>query len=992
MPGHHHRAGALKQSNKKNKRSKSSKRSLARSAGGKVANGKSGSTSLLERQIQQSKTDRRHRQEQIRRNKRDEILRKRRGITAASTTTHASGAITGGPPARVVGIIALGVNVSSDASLHLEERLRHFLAQGSDHQVRTHDGNEQATWTVKHNVHKKDGLLTLLTCQTAFASHYQESSDTKEDNDDGASVLAALDLARIADLLVFVVDGNGPILPHGSKHFVDDDPILDMQIGMGGDARSTTTGGGRTTTTSGSTKWDHLISDRGDRILTALKAQGLPTILTVLAHTQPDALQTMEQQQHEMNDHDQMTFQSVKSVRRSSVKRRLDLKKYVSRFATTEFGSGNDKVVEVDLSSFSSSQSQVGTMEEDIPAVNRVQDTSTALTTSALSSPASFIRTVCSMSCSPSKWVANSPRTYLLSDCFEYNEASKELSIKGYLRGIAPMDVHSLLHIPCLGTFAPVSISKQEPPIVLQRRQKHKKSNIATDVSMEDQSNNILVADAEQQDSLNMFATPDALTGEQNLIGFDDEDMEEKDEEEDGPISRPAGWSDYQSAWLDAVEDEDEAEAKDRGELAEELNLKKTDASVGMNDIDLEDANDISQTERQSLIEQRKKEQTEHEEFPDEVQVGEDDKACERFARYRSLKSFKKSIWDPKESLPESYATVYHISSFKATQRTVMNDMKETIRAADSTLGNFFGKSPREPTDEDEHMVSENSDEESFDPLEGCVPSGTYVKVTLGGIAKESMSRVSPKSLLTAVALLEHENKVSVLHMGLCQTAKMASNLEDGDGDENESVPIKSKDTLTFRCGWRTWQARPIFSQNNLNCNKHKFERFLPTGGAYFAASVFGPVTYTPCPVLVFRDGRQIQQQDDGQGGRVDLVVAGTMMNADADRIVVKRIVLTGYPVRVHKRHATVKYMFYNPDDVKWFKPAELHTKHGLRGNIIQSVGEHGTMKCLFNAPIKQHDTVCLPLYKRVYPKYYVEDKNPTDGTTTESKTSLVVR
>jgi hypothetical protein len=54
----------------------------------------------------------------------------------------------------------------------------------------------------------------------------------------------------------------------------------------------------------------------------------------------------------------------------------------------------------------------------------------------------------------------------------------------------------------------------------------------------------------------------------------------------------------------------------------------------------------------------------------------------------------------------------------------------------------------------------------------------------------------------------------------------------------------------------------------------------------------------------------------------------------------------------------------------QWFKPAELVTKHGLQGNIIDSVGDHGTMKCLFNAPIKQHDTVCINLYKRIYPKY----------------------
>lgn len=55
---------------------------------------------------------------------------------------------------------------------------------------------------------------------------------------------------------------------------------------------------------------------------------------------------------------------------------------------------------------------------------------------------------------------------------------------------------------------------------------------------------------------------------------------------------------------------------------------------------------------------------------------------------------------------------------------------------------------------------------------------------------------------------------------------------------------------------------------------------------------------------------------------------------------------------------------------LKWFQPAGLSTKHGLQGNIIQSVGDHGVMKCLFNAPIKQHDTVCLPLYKRVFPKF----------------------
>lgn len=899
MPGHHHRSGSLKQQNKKNKRSKSSKRSLSRAAGGKV-NGRANSQKAA---FAQSKADRRNKLQQKRDAKRAELLKTKR-----------MQGVSGLPPSRVVGVISLG------GSEEIEEKFRTAILEGCDKSEKTLMENPNATITAKFDVHKKDGSLTILTNSTAFRHHYENS------NEIDAAVQSALDLCRVCDTIVFVVDGDEP-------KFND---ILDMQIG-GDDGASFKS------SKSQRPDYDHLVSEKGDSILHAIKAQGLPSLLTVLTYTSSE--------DHEA---DFMSVKSAKSVRRAKTKRSLNLKKYVSRFANTEFGPNNDDVLEINISHlYATADMEVA----DEPTTTKREDI------------AALVRALCTKAASPPKWVAESPRPFILSDSYQYDPSTSELKICGYVRGKIPFSVHRLVHVTGVGTFGCKAIEKSQNPMA--------RAGTAMDSTPP-----VVIAKASECEPLDMFATPDALDGEQNLVGFDDDDdcVDEAANDQGGAekqkFARPAGWSDYQAAWLDAVDDVGADDAGfDHGELADELN-KKSSASVATNAMDMDDANDVTAEEKRLLREQRKKEETEHQEFPDEVEVDEDENARDRYARYRSLKSFKKTHWDPKENLPESYSTIYTFSNFKATQRSVMQDMMDVADAATAMEGQFgFAAGAKAKPSEDVEMDDSSEDE---DLLDGCVPSGSYVTITLERVTPVNMNEVSPKSLLVAVALLPHENKVSVLHAGLSQSAGCTV---------DEDLPVKSKDVLTFRCGWRTWKTRPVFSQNNLNCNKHKFERYMPKNGAFFAATFFGPVTYTPCPVLVFR------QQE---GKPKELCAAGSMLGADADRIVVKRIILTGYPVRVHKRHATVKYMFYNPDDVKWFKPAGLWTKHGLNGHIIQSVGEHGTMKCLFNAPIKQHDTVCLPLYKRIFPKFASETAEDGVGSENRSvkgpKQVLVVR
>ena len=70
--------------------------------------------------------------------------------------------------------------------------------------------------------------------------------------------------------------------------------------------------------------------------------------------------------------------------------------------------------------------------------------------------------------------------------------------------------------------------------------------------------------------------------------------------------------------------------------------------------------------------------------------------------------------------------------------------------------------------------------------------------------------------------------------------------------DAPPCVCVRAQDELEFHVGFRRFTARPVFSQNNIGGDKHKFERFLPTG-AWTVASVLGPIAYTPSPVMVYK-------------------------------------------------------------------------------------------------------------------------------------------
>ncbi|XP_030930018.1 pre-rRNA-processing protein TSR1 homolog [Quercus lobata] len=511
--------------------------------------------------------------------------------------------------------------------------------------------------------------------------------------------------------------------------------------------------------------------------------------------------------------------------------------------------------------------------------------------------------------------------------------------LTGYLRAHS-LSVNQLVHVSGAGDYQLTKIEILKDPFPLNPRKEQ-------DLMDADEVHDVevirsLAPDPEKQEPLLVENIPDPLDGEQTWPT--EAEMAEADKNQKQKRLRkrtlPRGTSEYQAAWivddtdedLDSNDEADDGMALDKQESdfpdqegTNNLDLDDDQRSLNLKDSDEEtdidsmmmDGETLTREQIEDEIQKIKNAHAEDEEYPDEVDTPLDIPARKRFAKYRGLKSFRTSSWDPKESLPPEYARIFAFDNFARTQKHVL------AKALD--------------------MEHENRD--------NCIPASSYVRLHI----KEVPNSVACKlcSLIKTVpvivsGLLQHESKMSVLHFSIKK-------------HDTYSAPIKSKEEFVFHVGFRQFVARPIFSSDNINSDKHKMERFLHAG-RFCVASIYGPISFPPLPLIVLKSA---------EGGAAPSVAAvGSLKSVDPDRIILKKIILTGYPQRVSKLKAAVRYMFHNPEDVRWFKPVEVWTKCGRRGRIKEPVGTHGVMKCILNGVLQQNDTVCMSLFKRAYPKW----------------------
>ncbi|CAG8035110.1 unnamed protein product [Penicillium nalgiovense] len=558
------------------------------------------------------------------------------------------------------------------------------------------------------------------------------------------------------------------------------------------------------------------------------------------------------------------------------------------------------------------------------------------------------IRSICTATPKGIRW--RDDRSWMFVENVQWPESNLEVVddvvITGVVRGRG-LKADRIVHLPGWGDFQVDSITAAP----LTNTKSKRGDAMAVDTN---ETTQVLDTPSEDQDDMATVAPEEIEMVDDDMVSMaetekkgvllDDYHYFSDDDSHIPPVPKklPKGTSNYQSAWYledvsdsgSDMEDEDEPMEMDTAGAPEdgvfpdhqEAMTEGAPSEYPQSEMFLDRSPEDEAQELADYRASRKTEAEEDLEFPDEIELHPNTLARERLARFRGLKNLKLSHWETSEDRPyepEDWRRLLQLADVKGSKNRI-------IREA----------------------------------LAGGVNPGVRVDVHLRAVPAILRNSPTPTSLFS---LLRHEHKHTVVNVSMTLNSSYEK-------------PLKAKEQLVVQCGARRMVVNPIFSSaDNTPNNVHKYDRFLHPGRSCIASWI-GPMTWGSVPILVFKQ-KQTEEEDGDESMETDakeapialdqleLIGTGTVVAPDQKRVVAKRAILTGHPYKIHKKVVTIRYMFFNAEDIQWFKALQLWTRRGRSGYFKESLGTHGYFKATFDAKINPQDSVGVSLYKRVFPR-----------------------
>lgn len=521
-----------------------------------------------------------------------------------------------------------------------------------------------------------------------------------------------------------------------------------------------------------------------------------------------------------------------------------------------------------------------------------------------------LVRSICTASTKGIRW--RDDRSWMLVENINWapqveGSSVSNVTLTGTIRGKS-LNADRLVHVPGWGDYQINSIKQQAAQGQKRKAEEMEVIEPAKEwkpTADQDDLAELAPEEADMRDVASTVATNDhkgVLLDDHHYFSDDNSHIPAT------PKRLPKGTSDYQAAWyLEDISDSDsdgldedlegdismdnEALGPEDGVVARADTMTEFGASEYPESemhVDADDEEEARQLEAYRA--NRKREAEDDLEFPDEIELHPDMSAQDRLAKYRGLKSLRTSEWSHEEDLPYQpleYNRLLQIADYKKSRSAAVKES--------------FG---------------------------GGVLAGTKVEIELRDVPVSLMTSAAPASLFS---LLRHEHKHAVINLNLT----LNSDFE---------APLKSKDEIVVQIGHRRLIIKPILSASGQTPNDvHKFDRFLHPGWTAMATFI-GPLTWGSVPVLVFRkqpappptseetaptlvDAMADLSTSTSSPPSLQFIGTATTIAPSHNRVIAKRVVLTGAPYKIHKKLVTIRYMFFSREDVLWFAALPLWTK-----------------------------------------------------------------